>query len=182
MVVYRVDAGNQLTWVNDAWENFALENGGEAVLTKRIIGRNLLVAISGLEVRSIYMAILVRVRNGNTVQFDYRCDSPEKRRKFAMTVRPLARGGVEFESALLHEEVRPAVAFLDSQATRLPSMVQICSWCQNIAVAEGQWLPVEEAVAELHLMEAEKFPGIYHGICDECLTAIIAKHPPKDGF
>ena len=93
---------------------------------------------------------------------------------FALDIRLLARVEVEFGSTLTHEEMRPPVAVLEAGGTRSGKLLRVCSWCQKVATPDGCWLPVEEAAAKLHLLEAEQLPAITHGICGPCLVATKA--------
>ena len=183
-ISYRIDASGRIVWVNPAWERFALENDGEAVMSGKIIRRNLFDMIADKRVCGIYAEVITRARQGTVVEFDYRCDAPAWRRTFSMTVTPLGDGVVEFTSTLRHQEARPSVGFLEAGMARDERLLKICSWCQKVATPAGTWLPVEEAVARLRLMEADTFPGITHGMCESCYSNAIADlelHPASPG-
>lgn len=177
-LVYRVDADNRISWVNEVWSEFALANLGASVMPPGVIGRDLLDSVSDSTVREIYRAILFRVRAGAAVEFNYRCDAPDKRRIFEMRICALDHGGAEFASTLLHEEIRPTVLLLEPGHARNESFLRVCSWCQKVATPDGQWLPVEEAAAQLRLLEVEQLPAITHGICAGCYAEMKAKLGP----
>lgn len=172
---YRIDASNRLIWFNPDWERFASENEGEAVMPDRILGRNLFDAIADRRVLGIYAEIINRVRQGTVVEFDYRCDAPAWRRRFSMTVAPLEDGMVEFTSTLCQQEKRSSVALLEPAKARDDRMLKVCSWCQNVEIPPGSWLPVEVAVARLRLLEAETFPRISHGMCEPCYATTLSE-------
>ena len=174
-LVYRIDAGDRITWVNEAWSEFARGNHGEAVMPERILGQDLFASISDSAVREIYKSIVARVRAGAVVEFTYRCDAPDVRRTFDMVVRLLANGGEEFTSTLKHEEARPPVVVLEPGGIRSKNLIRVCSWCQKVAMPDERWLPVEEAVAETHLLEVLQIPAITHGICPPCHAGMMAK-------
>lgn len=174
-VAYRIDASNRITWVNEAWSQFANANQGGAVLPEAILGQNWESSVSDSGVRQLYRSILEQVRDGKVVQFDYRCDAPDRRRTFAMTVSPIEDGAVEFVSALIHEEARPTVALLQEETKRNENFVIVCSWCQRVKVADQTWVSVEEAVAQLHLFESEAQPRLSHGICTPCCDKMMAR-------
>lgn len=173
-LVYRIDAGNRITWVNAAWSEFAQGNQGESVMPERIVGQDLFASISDPAVREIYKSIIARVRTGAVAEFTYCCDAPDRRRVFDMEVRLLPDGGEEFTSTLKHEEVRPSVAVLERGGVRSKSLLRVCSWCQKVAMPDGRWLPVEQAVAEMHLLEVVQLPAITHGICPPCHAGMMA--------
>ncbi len=174
-LVYRIDTGNRITWVNAAWSEFARSNQGESVMAEHVLGRDLFASITDPAVREIYKSIIERVRAGAVLEFSYRCDAPDKRRVFVMEVRLQADGAVEFTSILKHEEARPSVAVLEPGGVRGQGLMRVCSWCQKVVMPDGQWLPVEAAVVELHLLEAEQLPTITHGICPPCRAVMMAK-------
>jgi len=174
-LVYRIDSHNRITWVNETWTDFARENHGKGVLPERVIGTNLFASLSDDRVQGLYAVILKRVRTGVTVEFSYRCDAPDRRREFAMTVRPLKDFGIEFMSTMTGEEIRPSVPLLEPGHPRTRTLLPVCSWCQKIATPDGRWLPVEEAVTVLQLDKAEQLPDITHGICEACLGEMLAK-------
>jgi hypothetical protein len=168
-LVYRIDGANRITWVNDRWSGFARANGGEGLLPEQILGHDLTTSLADPTVRQLYATMIQQVRAGKFVRFDYRCDAPDKRRTFTMEIRRRPDGEVEFSSTLRHEEPRPAVALLKPDAPRdQERFVRMCSWCQNVALPSGDWVPVEEAVQALNLMEADRLPRITHTMCGPC--------------
>ena len=181
-LVYRIDADNRITWVNAAWIEFARNNQGESVMPEHVLGQDLFASIADHALKQIYRTIIERVRAGAAVNFSYCCDAPDKRRVFDMEVHLLPDGGEEFISTLKHEEARPSVAILEPGGVRSKELIRVCSWCQKVAMPDARWLPVEEAVVELRLMEALQLPAISHGICAPCQAAMMAKlSPPAAG-
>jgi len=173
-LVYRIDAADRLTYVNDAWLQFARNNQGESVMPELVLGRKMWVCVSDETVRALYQQMIERARAGWPVQFTYRCDAPAKRRTFAMEIRRVRTGVVEFVSTLLHEEARPPVALLEPGRKRDERFAKICSWCQKVAMPDGTWVPVEAAVKALHLLESEQMPHLTHGICAPCEAKVMA--------
>lgn len=168
VLTYQIDAANRISHVNAAWSEFARSNHGEAVMPERVLGHDLLDSIADITVRELYSRMIELVRSGQTVRFHYRCDAPDRRRTFEMEIRPLIAGAVEFVSTFQHEEPRPSVAVLESGRPRDGRLLLICSWCQQVALPDRSWAPVELAVEILHLLEAETFPQLTHGMCEQC--------------
>lgn len=171
VLIYRIDAGDRISHVNPAWSEFARDNQGEAVMPGKVLGKNLLLAMTDQTVRELYVQMIRRARAGAIVRFHYRCDAPDRRRTFEMQIRPLVDGEVEFASTLRHEEPREPVALLQAGQVRDDRLLRVCSWCQKVALPESTWVPVEEAVEVLQLLEADKFPRLTHGICEPCKAA-----------
>jgi hypothetical protein len=176
VLAYRIDAANRISHVNAAWSDFARSNHGEALLPEHVIGHNLLDSIADPTVRELYVRMIRRARAGQPVRFHYRCDAPDRRRTFEMEIRRQADGGVEFVSTLQHEEPRPSVAVLEVGRPRDDRLLRICSWCQKVALPDQTWVPVESAVEILHLLEAETFPRLTHGMCESCHADWLATH------
>ncbi len=154
--------------------DFALENQGRSVMPDRVLGRELWTCVTDQTVREVYHRLLKRARAGYPVEFSYRCDAPDWRRTFGMSIRGLPRGEVEFVSTLLHAEAREPVRLLEPGHVRDEArVVRICSWCEKAARPDNRWVPVEEAVAAQHLLEGEKLPQVTHGICQECMDRMI---------
>lgn len=167
-LVYRIDRSDRICAVNEAWRKFALENDGAEIVAEKIIGADLWSCIADASTCELYRRLTARVRGGQPVQFQYRCDAPAVRRTFRMTIEARLDGEVEFASELLKSETRPAVALLDRRTPRNETFVRICSWCQLVAVDREEWVPVEEAVERLRLFEAETLPALTHGMCAAC--------------
>ncbi|MEY3898612.1 MAG: hypothetical protein RLZZ214_4134 [Verrucomicrobiota bacterium] len=180
-VVYHIDGSDRLCEVSPAWTRFALSNDGAAVMPERVLGRSLWDFITDANVRELYRQIVQRVRSGYPARFDYRCDAPEWRRKFRMTIRLTAGGTVEFLSQLHWKERRPRVDMLDVKMPRSDQWLRVCSWCQNVVLPDGSWGPVEEAVVQLSLLTQEAYPRLTHGICPPCHTGVIAQPVPAAG-
>lgn len=168
-LVYRIDDDDRVCFVNGAW---LADNGGLSPET--LLGRTLWDFVHEGTVVALYRQMLVRAREGRMVRFHYRCDTPEARRLYRMSITALADGTVEFCTVLRREERRPKVLLLDvAQAPRGDALVKICSWCERAEVAEGEWAPVEKAVETLGLMERHPLPRLTHGICARCLGRMM---------
>lgn len=172
---YRIDAEDRVIEVNQAWCDFAEDNDGEAVMPDKVIGRPLWDFVSGQGIAELYWQMVRRARAGHPVAFAYRCDAPEWRRLFHMTVQAHADNTVEFRSELEREERRPMVRLLDCKQPRDERWTRVCSWCQNVAVTDESWVPVEEAVARLNLLADDTLPKLTHGICPKCQAGMMAK-------
>lgn len=173
-LVYRIDPANRITFVNEAWGDFARANHSEQFLREQILGVDLLGSFDDQTVRELDATMIRRVRTGKTVHFDYRCDVAEARRVFRMEIHLHPEGEVVFVSTLLREEPRVPVALLKPELARdQERFIRMCSWCQGVAVADGRWLQVEEAVDMLRLMEDPVLPRITHGMCEACHAGVI---------
>jgi hypothetical protein len=168
-------ASHELVRVNEAWVDFAIENGCPDLTRDRIIGRNLFDLITGEEVRQLYMAILhsVEVRP-RAVTLDYRCDAPDRRRFLRMSIEPGSQGTVRFLNRILREEVRVPVPLLAPQARRSQELLGICSVCKCVR-CDDSWLEVEEAVNAMNLFNQDALPQLTHSLCPRCYAVARAE-------
>lgn len=171
MVSYRIDARDEIVWVNDAYDAFACANGADD-LAEHSLGESLWTFVSGAETGVIWRDIVAEARRGRTVTVPYRCDSPGLRRFLQMTVAPLGEGGIEFTSLLKRYEVRAPEALLECAPNGEGEPLRSCSWCRRFDV--GDWVEVEEAVHRLDLLGAPS-PRITHAMCAECSERVRAE-------
>lgn len=130
------------------------------------------------ELRDLWRTVVSRVRSsGRALGVEFRCDAPDERRWFHMTLTPLAEGGVHFRSTPTFVMERPAVVALGRHTDRDPGLDRfvVCSWCAEGADAEhditdaAAWLPIEELLARHRLLERLPAPPVSYGICPRCV-------------
>jgi hypothetical protein len=171
---FTIDRDNHIDYVNQAWIDFAIENGVPA-LPERAIGSDLFSHITGEEVRLLSREICNRVRRRlRPVELTYRCDSPGLRRYLTMRVVPLPGERLEFHNWIVRTEARPIVYLLDPHTERDNSLVRMCAWCKKVDV-NAAWVEVEEAVRALRLFERDRVPGITHTICESCSEKVMSE-------
>lgn len=168
-VIYRIDASNRITWVSSTWEDCARANARDSFLPTAILGQDLLAWFADSTVRALYTTMIRHVRAGKAVRFDYRCDTVDRRRTFAMEIGLRPDGEVEFTSVLVRQEMRePAMLLRTGLPRDKARFIRMCSWCQDVALPDGRWVSVEDAVAALRVMESAAMPQITHGMCEAC--------------
>ncbi len=172
-LVYRIDDHDALVYVSDAWDRFAVGNDGAAFIGADVLSRPIWNFITDETTRALYRDMFKRIREGRSVQFTFRCDSPHCRRFMTMAVSSAGGGAIEFRTRVDREEARDPVAALDIRATRSDQLMRVCGWCCRVD-ADGAWLEVEEAVARLRLFEEPRLPRMSHGICEACYATMTA--------
>lgn len=182
-IVYRINAQDRISFVNEAWRQFAEENLGEQVMPARVIGAELWPFVGDETTRELYRRMVARARNGHTVQFRYRCDAPAERRVFEMKIFRGSTGEVEFDSQIVSREPRPAVSWLDRTVARSRDFVTMCSWCGRVALATGEWVEIEQAIERHRAFQGAAAPRLTHGICEVCLEKMsrIIQRPASEG-
>ena len=167
LLIYRINHRDEIVFVNDEWDSFAVANAGEAVTSAQVLQRPIWSFISDQTTRELYRQMLTRVRGGSSLQFSFRCDSPTCRRLLEMKVNPLEKGAVEFVTRTLWAEERPAPALLEPGAARSDAWLRMCSWCEKVWSGEA-WAEIEDAIADSRLFEQPLMPSMTHAICELC--------------
>jgi hypothetical protein len=175
-IVYRIDDENRIVDIGREWEDFASCNEGRSIESRKCVtGRSLFDFIAGMETPHLYHLLVERVRSsGRTINFDFRCDAPDRRRFLNMTMIPSADGVVEFHSRTLRTEGRENFPILQSGVERSSELVRMCSMCKKVHMPDGSWRDLEQAVAALKLLNRLPVPRISHGMCQPCYSAALA--------
>lgn len=175
-VEYAIDGQDRLIHFNGAWDLFAIANNSPAVLAENVKMRDLFDFISDQNVRQIWRFIIDRLRKiqGST-EFAYRCDAPDLRRFMTMRVS-YHDGNLYFKSKVQRIEAGEGFKVLDASRLRNETLFVTCSWCRKFKVGEDLWLDPELAVSQLRLFEGDLLPLLSHGVCESCLTKILAEN------
>lgn len=166
-LIYRVNDRDEIVFVNEEWDRFASANAGEAVTSSQVLHHPLWDFIVDSTTCELYRQALKRIRDGRSIRFTFRCDSPSCRRLLEMEVGRGENHSVEFRTRTLSEESRPPLVFPESDAAGSHELLRVCGWCKKVFVG-GTWTEVEEAVAQLRLFHRPFLPRMTHGICEGC--------------
>ena len=166
-IVYRLNDDDEIVFVNDEWDRWAMENLGDVVIGPRIIGRSIWNFISGTETEEYYRQAIAQVRAGRRITFTFRCDAPDCRRLLRMTLESADNNQLQFTTTPIATELRAHEEFFNALADRHESSLCVCSWCRRIFL-DGQWQEVDE----LQLRSDSPLPRITHGICDDCRSCL----------
>lgn len=169
VVEYWIDAEDEVLVVGADWSSFARGNQAPE-LADTTPDRTLWSYFDGDEVRDLWRLLVARVRATRTAaQVPLRCDAPDMRRWFEVTITPGPDDVLLFRSTLVFEEPREPVELLDAFGRRDPdaAAVPVCSWCGD-AHDGDRWRRIEDVVRERRLLEQELLPPICHGVCPTC--------------
>jgi len=173
-VTYYIDKENRLTFVDDKWYEFALDNKAAQLTRPVVVNKSLFSFISDESTIHLYKMLIERIRKEQeTLGFAFRCDSPDRRRFMEMVLFPLSNNSVGFRSCIIKEELRKTVALLDAGGVRSGDLLKICSWCKKIELDHSVWVEVEQAVESLGLFNVVKLPYLTHGMCPSCHDGYI---------
>lgn len=169
MYVCNINSADCIASVNDAWIQFARENGAEN-LVNRVIGTSLWSHITNKETEHLYRDMVRKVRETQKViSVPFRCDAPRLRRYMRMKLSPMHNHGVEFCSWIERSVPMAENAGAAQELSALKGeLLEMCSWCKRVRV-HGRWLDIESAVESRRFFD-EGIPEISHGICEDCMT------------
>jgi hypothetical protein len=127
--------------------------GGEGATRAVVIGRPLVDFVAGDAARMFVNTMLDSARLlGSLRVLPYRCDSPTRRRRFAMTVTAQAGGLVLFQHHLVLDEPRPDPAMRQQAGATIRWRCSQCPWARQPDAADRvvagdmpSWLPTAEA-------------------------------------
>jgi hypothetical protein len=160
-VVFLLNDGLEITYCNPAWDEFARANGGGKWTRDKVAGYDLTQCIPPV-LRSFYDRVFASARNGEVMEFEYHCSSPEKFRLLHMRVLPfLQAGGFAVVNSVRIEtkygEPSPANATPYFEKHGLATM---CAHCRRVRLQESwHWVP--------GLLNTHE-PSISHGLCPIC--------------
>ncbi|HKP70256.1 MAG TPA: PAS domain S-box protein [Pyrinomonadaceae bacterium] len=149
-----LDNNGEITAVNEAWRQFAVENGSDWTMGNISVRANYLdvcrtaSGVNAEEASAIYKGIQM-VLNGETDFFsiEYPCHSPENKRWFLLTVSPLTRtgGGAVVshqnvtERRLAEQQIRESEARFRMMADNAPVMIWVSDPMGNCTFLSQSW-------------------------------------------
>jgi hypothetical protein len=170
LFIYRIDLEDRISFVNDEWIAFGIENGLTELSARGVVGRPLWDFVSDPTVQHLYKALFEKVRaRKSKPKIPYRCDSPDCRRIMNMELSVSSDGEIHLTNRILQLEFRPHISILEPSADRSNQFLAICSICKKTKLRENRWYEIEEAVAILGMTETGPYPQLTHSICDGCL-------------
>ncbi len=177
---YQLNDRDEIVFVNEPWDAFARANGSDGLVAPHVLGHVLWGFITDATTRQLYLDMLKRVRSGSQVRFQFRCDTPSRRRLLEMDVSQVA-GATEFRTRVIWEEEREYQALLAPDRPASDEFLHMCAWCKKVDIGD-EWVEVEDAVSALRLFERPLLPQLTHGICQACyqeMTRIIEEPDPS---
>ena len=160
-----VDSGYRIRFCNQAWDCFALENGGASCLTPGILGRSLFDAIPAALVPYYMRAFDAAQSSGLPFEVDYECSGPETYRLFRMQIFPLAPPeGYAVVHSLRVERPRDDPGAEPGEIYRgAEGIITMCAHCRRTrrATEPNVWDWVPEYLRSNTLR-------VSHGLCPPC--------------
>lgn len=171
--IYRIDGEDQIVFANQAWYDFATENGTAGLTERSILRRPLWSFVADAGTRAILHMVISKVRHtGKPIRLPYRCDDPAIRRFMEVEIRPLPNAYVEFDSRIVLQEKREPVRLWSPETQRTDELIVSCSWCKKIQVESSHWMEVEDCIIAHEMFTAPRLPRVTHGVCPACRDTI----------
>jgi hypothetical protein len=174
-VRYWLDSLDRIAAVDDAWREFAVENGAPELTEENVLGRSVFSFIADESVRHLWALLLRRARQGVVVKVPIRCDSPDDLRALELVVTMDGPDLLLVTTSVLFAVPRRSVGLLRRSASRPEASVKICSWCKRIEVPGRGWCEVEETAVLFEALTGEALPGLEQGSCLDCYPSIAAR-------
>lgn len=161
---YLLDQDNIITAIEGEWDEFAINNGGIAVLAEDVIGQPLCNYISGKVTKQHWLNFFEHVRTSKrSASLDFRCDAPLLKRFMRITAIPDVNGQLRILSELLRSEPTVRQVLLSASAQRSKYTLVRCSQCNRL-LHQGLW----QEAGEVSQAKACWHWQVTYGICPDC--------------
>jgi hypothetical protein len=170
LFIYRIDLEDRISFVNDEWIAFGVENGLTELSEETVVGKTLWDFISDISVIHLYQNLFKIIRaKKSKPKIPYRCDSPDCRRFMQMELVPLQGGEIQLINRILKTEPRSSVSMLKESAERSSEILPVCSVCKKVRLREETWYEIEDATAILGITHVGPYPQLTHTMCYGCV-------------
>ncbi len=172
-IIYVLRWDSQIIYCNRAWDKFALENGGDALIRANILGTTL-QAILPQPIFQFYQHAFNQVLStGTSWAHDYECSSSGLYRRFRMQVLRLSGPHLLVMNSLkIQETHRSDVLASDADATYIDEhgILTLCCNCRRALRVDSK----DEEIWNWVPRFIEKPPKkVSHGLCKICYPSFI---------
>lgn len=164
-VVYAVDQQWRLRAFNEAWEQFARDNGGARVLTDYPLRTSILGAMHPLLAQYYRERYGLAIRRGQPFENDFECSSDQIYRRFHQTAYPLSTGTglLIVNHPCLIRPIESAGKPFSEDYIKSNGLIAQCCHCRMVYNnRHGRWDWVPELVATVRR-------DVSHTLCPPCL-------------
>lgn len=172
-VIYALNSEFRLIWCNEAWDQFARENGGLELLGAAQIGVSVM-AVTPAPLQAFYAGLYRRALNGEDfVEHSYECSSDETFRIFHMQVKRMKLpesdpflvvvNSLNLEESIPHSAALPAPT--RESLRQASGLITMCCHCRRTQIpgSENTWVWIPDLVREMP-------DEATHGICPTCFS------------
>lgn len=160
-----LDAGGVIVAVNEAWRQFAIENGAPA-LAAHSVGLNYLASCTGASteptaVRAAEGLRAVLAGERPDFQLDYPCHAPDRSRWFHLRITPLKgrRGGAIVSHTDITHRKRAEAALRESEdlLQRIGEIAKVGAWELDLRTHQVTWSQETCRIHEIDTWDAPTF-------------------------
>lgn len=160
-----IDKNCRIMLINQAYLQFARDNGGERIAADYNLGANMLDAISGPQ-REFYSEFFNNCFGANDViSHAYECSTPDRYRLFKLFVYPTpGRDALLLDHAIVveHEHKHQSSSYSQEHYIDKDSLMHQCGYCRRVRHNNSrQWDWLESSFT---------YSNISHGLCESCLA------------
>lgn len=160
---YKLDKDDIIVSVGDAWNDFAAENNSPSAFSSNVVGRNLWQFIAGVQTRSYLNAIFFACRmDTQPFSISYRCDAPDEKRLFRLSISPGEKGSLILNHSLVHTKLSLADQNVPVFAEHYDNTR--CSICCSFLIGEN-WI-------DTFAYPDARFFAKSYGICPNCRAEV----------
>ena len=165
--IYWLDGNDKIILVSPSWDQFALDNDGEHVISSDILGKTIWEFVHGDVTRMWLETLFTLARlRGTPVVRPYRCDSPNIRRYMSLNIALENSNVLRVEHIILSTEPREIPVYMQA-AKRLSTNFNLrCSICGRMEF-ETSWVEPEDHPGAENKSQAGSFQVIYT-VCKDC--------------
>ncbi|NEX44774.1 hypothetical protein G3572_01025 [Rhodobacter sp. ETT8] len=161
-----VDSSLRILWVGGDWDDFALANGGSAILANDVLSKRLSDYITDITTAdTVAQMVQAVIETKGTLRMDYRCDAPHELRRIRLTIKPMKE-----DRAIMVHELRDAVHLdppMDPWFFDPASLNLKCSMCGQVYLPGKAWEDPTEP--------GRRHPGLVsYTVCPTCVGQIAA--------
>lgn len=167
-IVFWIDDQDRIVEVNEAWNRFALANGGEGCVDHLVLGRNLREFVRGDATRMLLDTLVLQSRSWKKqIERVYRCDSSDMRRHMEMRIDPDGKRLRFAHRVVSTEPMSTAVQFTYDQSGALKKIIR-CSMCNRVQV-QRTWMEADAACTGGQI-QAQQL--VIYSVCPGCKAAV----------
>lgn len=166
-----LDHRDRIVHVSAGWDVYAPAEHRRS----EILGRPFGWFITDDSRRECFRSLCQRVRREHiAARIVTRCDEEERPRAMRLVFAPQSAGAIEITWSFLPVSVARQIAANGTYRFGERELLRLCGWCHDVRLC-GAWHRIDRVAASLDLLDHGPLPGITHGICASCGSAVMAE-------
>jgi hypothetical protein len=170
VIWYEIDLADRIGAVGGAWNAFALDNNGEALVGASVIGTSIFDHIAGHFTKRFFREFLANGRSSSQSKRTYRCDAPDRKRLMEMRAETTCDSRLRVSHTITEElPIERAVFVTEVGRSGLADHVR-CSLCNRLRFrGSNAWREPDAAVPDGGSVR------VIHTVCPDCRAEVSAR-------